>query len=130
MFDLAGNSIQGVILDPPGRGLFTHVQSMNGRFTRDSFRNEIKDTIENGLELASRIDIDQNEDRVLVTMHDLANAGMCNSVRKHYPRVCNQVGCPICSFVGCMVAEGTSRKVMIENVSVEGKKVYLLYKLI
>lgn len=97
--------------------------------TPDGLVNEIQDVFEKGMEMASRIELEQSGDRVLVTMHDLANSGMCRSVRTQYPRVCDQLGCPVCNFIGCMVTDATGRKVMKESVSIEGKKVRVSFRL-
>jgi hypothetical protein len=55
---------------------------------------------------------------------------MCAAIRKDSPGTCTQVGCPVCSFVACAIAEGTGRMVRIESVSVKGKALNATFKLV
>jgi hypothetical protein len=121
---------KGMLLDPPGYGLLSCSRLISPTLTEDSLESEITDILENGLELARKVTVKREGDSVTVSMADLANAGMCAAVRKENPRLCTQLGCPICSFAACMVADGTRRRVRIESVDVNGKVVKATFRLL
>lgn len=121
---------RGIMLDPPGYGLLAHAREIGAAFTDEGLENELKDIVENGLELARRAGVTRKGDEVTVTMAGLANAGMCERIRKEDPGVCARIGCPVCSFAACAVAEGTGRRLRIRNVSAEGGTVRVTLELI
>lgn len=121
---------KGIMLDPPGYGLLAHAREIGASFTNDGLENEIKDMLENSMELAKRATIQRSGDEITVSMSGLANAGLCARVRKAEPRICTQIGCPVCSFVACAITEGTGRKLRIKAVDVEGRTVNATFELI
>ncbi|CAJ36754.1 hypothetical protein RCIX1490 [Methanocella arvoryzae MRE50] len=129
VFSVSGKGQKGIVLDPPGQGLFRYSQSIGAFFTPEGLENEIKDVLENSLELASKVSVKVDGARVTVTMSDIATAGMCEAVRKANLGICCQAGCPVCSLAGCMVADGTGRRARVENVSVEAKTIRLEFEL-
>jgi hypothetical protein len=114
---------KGVLLDPPGYGLLSCSRVIIPALTEEDLENEFADLMVNGLELARKADLKRAGELVIVTMTDLANAGMCSAIRRENPRLCTQTGCPICSFAACLVADGLRRRVRIEGVEVRGKVV-------
>ncbi len=86
--------------------------------------------MENGLELASKVGVRREGDCVTVDIRGLANSGMCAAIRKEDSGICVRTGCPICSFVACMVAEGSNKKVMVESVKIEGGSISVTYKVV
>jgi hypothetical protein len=129
-FNASTTGTRGISLIPPGYGLFKYSQSIGAVFTADGLENEIKDVMENGLELASSVNVKTDGDHITVSMKKLANEGMCIAVRRENPGICVQTGCPICSFVGCMVVSGTGRKARIEKIHVTDHIVNITFKLI
>jgi hypothetical protein len=129
VFDVSGN-VKGIALLPPGRGLFAYAQSIGASFTEEGLENEVKDVMENGLELASKVSLRREGGRILVTMQGLAGEAMCAAIRKEDAGICARTCCPICSFVACMVAEGTNKKVRMESVKVDGETINVAYELI
>ena len=55
---------------------------------------------------------------------------MCAAVRKENPGICTQTGCPVCSLVACMIAEGTGRPVRITRANVKNGTVSAEFRLI
>jgi hypothetical protein len=55
---------------------------------------------------------------------------MCSDLRKDNPAICEQIGCPICSFLGCMIADATGRKVRAKSISVQGNKIEAAFELL
>jgi hypothetical protein len=130
MFVTPGESAGGILLEPPGYGLLVYVREIGATFTDEGLENEMKDALENSLELASRVIVRRGDDEVFVSMGDLANEGMCAAVRKENPGICTQTGCPVCSLVACMITEGTGRMVRIESVTAKGKTLDTVYRLV
>jgi uncharacterized membrane protein YidH (DUF202 family) len=130
VFVTPGAGSPGILLEPPGHGLLAYAREIGAAFTDEGLENEIKDALENSLELASGVTVKREQDTISVTMSDLANAGLCEAIRKDSPRTCTQTGCPVCSFVACMIAEGTGRMVRIEGVNVKGKTLNATFKLV
>lgn len=121
---------KGILLDPPGYGLFSCARRISPPFTDEGLGNEIADLMESGMELARKVTVRREGDRVTVSMTDLVNAGLCSTIRKESPKLCTQIGCPICSFAACMVADGTRRRVRIESVAVSEKTVHATFELL
>jgi hypothetical protein len=130
LFVTPGAGAGGVMLEPPGYRLLSYVREIGATFTGEGLENEMKDALENSLELAGRVTVRVEGDEVLVSMGDLANAGMCATVRKESPGICTQTGCPVCSLVACMIAEGTGRMVRIERVSSKDRTLDAVFKLV
>jgi hypothetical protein len=117
-------------LIPPGYGLYQYAMSIGASFTEEDIENEIKDLLKNSLELASDVSVKIYLDRVWVTISGLATSGLCASLRKEDKRLCCQIGCPVCSLVGCIIVDATKRKARIAFVNVKGDNVYVLYELL
>ncbi len=128
-FGVSSGGVKGIALAPPGYGLFRYAQSIGAAFTPEGLENEIKDVMENGLELASSVTVRQDEGRIVVTMKGVVDRGMCASIRAESPRVCEQTGCPICSAVCCMIVSGTGRQVRTEKVNADNNTVTVTYEL-
>ena len=73
------------MLEPPGYRLLAYAREIGATFTDEGLENEMKDALENSLELAGHVTVRREGDEVLVTMGDLANDGMCAAIRKESP---------------------------------------------
>ncbi len=129
VFNVSGPT-KGISIAPPGYGLFQHAARTGAIFTEEGLENEIKDVLERGMELASSVNVKREGSQVRVSLRGIVNHGMCSSIRAEDPGICLQMGCPICSFVACMVAAGTGKKVMLEHVSVDKRTIHLTYGLV
>ena len=130
IFIQPGTGAGGLMLEPPGYGLLAYVMGIGASFTDEGLESEVRDALENSLELAGNVTVKRQGDDILVSMRDLANSGMCAAIRKGHPGICMQAGCPVCSFVACAIAEGTGRMVRIERVSVKGRTLNATFKLL
>lgn len=124
------NGKNGIILSPPGYGIFQYYQHIGGSITSDGIANEISDAIENSLELADKVSVNIHKDQVKVTMRNIVNHELCTSIRREDPAICVQTGCPVCSAVGCMIVSGMNRMAYVERVSVDGTTVEIVFRLI
>lgn len=130
LFVTPGEGAGGILLEPPGYRLLAYVREIGATFTDEGLENEMKDALENSLELASRVTVRRDGDDVFVSLGALANVGMCAAVRKENQSICTQTSCPVCSLMACMIAEGTGRPVRIEHVSVKGGTVSAVFRLV
>ncbi len=119
VFEISGDA-KGIILLPPGRGLFAYAKSIGATFTEEGLENEIKDVMENGLELIDKVSVRRESGRMIVSMRGLVNSGMCGAIRREDQGICARTSCPICSLTACMIAEGLNKRVMVESVKIEG----------
>jgi hypothetical protein len=130
IFVTPGEGAGGILLEPPGYRLLAYVREIGATFTDEGLENEMKDALENSLELAGRVTFRREGDGIFVSLGDLANEGMCAAVRKENPGICTQTGCPVCSLVACMITEGTGLPVRIAQASVKNGTVSAVFQLI
>jgi hypothetical protein len=129
VFDVSGD-VKGITLLPPGRGLFVYAKSMGATFTDEGLENEIKDVMENGLELVDKASVRRDGGHIVVGMQGLVNSGMCDAIRREDASICARTSCPVCSLTACMIAEGLNKKVMVESVKIEGGTISINYEVI
>jgi hypothetical protein len=119
-----------IFVVPPGYGLMEHAKRLGATFTQEGLGDEMRDVLVNGFELAGKVRAEKSQDHVSVELRNVAVATLCAKLRKSDPGICAGTGCPLCSFVGCMVAEGTGRKAVLEEANARGKKIRLSFRLI
>ncbi|MDI6896917.1 hypothetical protein [Methanocella conradii] len=124
------SGIEGILITPPGQGLLEYAKSLGATFSAEGLESEIVDALVNGMELASRVDVRRGPDNVYVRLYGLADSPMCKRIRQTRPTLCYQAACPICSFVACMVAEGTGKPVMVSAIKADRKAVDITYTLL
>lgn len=129
VFDVKGPA-KGISLAPPGLGLYQLASGMGAVFTQEGLESEMKDILENGMELASSVSVRRDGDIISIALFGMANEGMCRSIRSGDPDVCARTGCPICSFLACMAASGTGKKVRIEKAGESGKALNITLRLL
>lgn len=125
-----GGAAGGILLEPPGYALLAYARRIGATFTGEGLEGEIRDALENGLELARNVAVAREGDEIRVSMRDLANAGLCAAVRKERLATCTQLGCPVCSFTACMIAECTGRMVTIERAETDRGKLDVTFRLL
>lgn len=130
VLNLSSSEMKGISVIPPGHELFQNALGIGATFSPESLGNDISDVMENGLELAASTTVHRENNKLKVTMRDIANSGMCKAIRKESPKLCDHLGCPLCSFVSCMVASGTGMSTRIEKINVLGNTIELTYELI
>jgi len=65
-----------------------------------------------------------------VSLQNPVNKGLCSSIRDEDAGVCVRTGCPICSFVACMVAAGTGKNTRIKDIEVDDKSIKATFELL
>lgn len=124
------SGMEGILITPPGYGLLEHARSLGAAISAEGMESDIADVLANGMELASSVEVKRERDCVSVRLHGIAGTQMCRRIRQKRPTVCYQAGCPICSFVACMVTEGTGRPIMASAIKADGKDVNITYTLL
>jgi hypothetical protein len=119
-----------IFITPPGYGLYSYAKSLGASFTREGLEDQIKDVLVNGLELVPSVEVSSSEDSVQVRVSGLSDSPQCKAMMQKGKRACEQVGCPICSFIACMVVEGTGMRAMISDVRLDTKAIVLDFKLL
>lgn len=125
-----GHALREISIVPPGYGLLEHSRQLGAVFTPGNLEDEMRDVLVNGLELAGRVKVRQEGNRLTVEMRNVAVHSMCRKLREKNAGVCESVGCPLCSFAACMVVEGTGRKAILDRVHARGKTVTLSIELV
>lgn len=123
------SGMDGLLITPPGSGLLTYVKSLGATFTDAGLEDEIKDVLVNGTELASRVEVYRDAGRVRVRLYGVVNSLTCRTIREEDRAACARAACPVCSFVACMVAEGTGKPVQVTDVKPDGKALEIIYRL-
>jgi hypothetical protein len=118
-----------IFVVPPGYGLMEHAKRLGATFTVEGLEDEMRDVLVNGFELADKVTVEKSQDRISVELRNVAVATLCATLRKRNPGICDRTGCPLCSFVGCMVAEGSGRKAVLDDANVRGKTIRLSFRL-
>lgn len=126
--DKAAPATGEIHVNPPGLGLLEHAKLLGGTFTDENLKDEIRDVVVNGLELAGQVEVERYGDGLLVELKNPANLELCEALRKNGGGMCDKIGCPVCSFVTCAVVEGTGKKVSIDSASSGKKTIRLMLK--
>lgn len=79
----------------------------------------IREVCEDLLSVAGRVDIKREGDTILVSLHNYLLFPGCASLREVSPEFCTLSPCSICSLIACMIAEGLSCEVSLEQVTLD-----------
>lgn len=77
----------------------------------------IREVIEDGLELAAAASVQFDGENLVVDLTDFALIAGCRQVRAASPKCCTMVGCPVCSLIACIAAEGLGRPCRIASAT-------------
>lgn len=79
----------------------------------------IEEVCSDVLEVAEETVAEESGDAVVVTMRKFRLISCCTAVRAESPKCCTMVGCPVCSLIACILAEGFRRPCMLSKVQVD-----------
>ncbi|MBP2145047.1 hypothetical protein J2129_000501 [Methanofollis sp. W23] len=74
------------------------------------------------LEVAEHTVAERSGEAVVVTLEKFRLLSCCTAVRAESPKCCTMVGCPFCSLVACILAEGFQRPCMLSKVQVDERR--------
>ena len=79
----------------------------------------IREVCEDLLCIADRVEMRRDGDMVTVNLHNYLLLSGCASLRKESPEVCMLCPCSICSLIACMIAEGLTREVSLDCITLD-----------
>jgi hypothetical protein len=86
----------------------------------------IKEVIEDGLDLAGEASVHLENENLVVDLTDFALIEGCRGVRAASPKCCTMVGCPVCSLIACIAAEGLGMPCRIASATPTGDVLHLI----
>lgn len=118
-----------VVITPLCAPLFSYLRSSSSFEVPDeteSLCEAIREVIEDGLELAGAASVQFDGGNLVVDLIDFALIEGCGQVRAASPKCCTMVGCPVCSLVACIAAEGLGRSCRIASTTPAGDGLHLI----
>ncbi|ABN56613.1 MULTISPECIES: hypothetical protein [Methanoculleus] len=82
----------------------------------------MRSTVIGVLELADRIEVEENGDTVALTLSGYRLTQGCLQVRAASPKCCTMVGCPVCSLLATMTAQALNRTCTMVRSDVDPRK--------
>ncbi len=79
----------------------------------------VQEVCEDLLSIASRVDIQSEDDGVIVTLHNYQFFSGCVARREMSPEFCTLCPCSVCSLIACMIAEGLACEVSVRQVALD-----------
>ncbi|TRZ81154.1 hypothetical protein D4R86_03190 [bacterium] len=123
---------KGICLTPPGLGLVNLYEKESGKiFTKVDLKylqkNLPKLLVEN-LELAKKVDIKVEGDIIHVTITGSIYTDLFKKTK--FSRICDSIGCPICSSIAIALTRATGKHIVIEKTGVynDGKTFESYYR--
>lgn len=93
---------------------------------KDHICEAVREVIEDGLELAGGASVRFEGENLVVDLTDFALAEGCRGVRAASPKCCTMVGCPVCSLIACIAAEGLGHPCSIASATPSGDGLRLI----
>lgn len=93
---------------------------------KDHLCEAIKEVIEDGLGLAAEAMVQLENENLVVTLMDFTLIEGCKRVRAASPKCCTMVGCPVCSLIACIAAEGLGMPCRIASATPAGDGLRLI----
>jgi hypothetical protein len=124
---------QGFLFMPPGAELLkTFEDALGTSFTKVDIRyieEHVPKLLVDDLELARRVEVDSEKDRVDVTIENPAYRDM---YRAEISDIIRLLGCPVASSIACALAKASGRPVFIEDYQAqeENNHVVIRYRLL
>lgn len=78
----------------------------------------------------SSLEAAQDGNVVNITVEDLPSHFSCQDLATKHPHICNQLLCPICSALACLVSYFSQCPIAVEGVGIVGKKTKLSLRLL
>ncbi len=124
---------RGLVFEPPGYMLKEFFEKcLNIKFEGLEVHEALNMVSEglNRFEVSRGLNYIFEGGRVRVRFTGLLDGKFCRTIKRRYSGLCEQVGCPFCSLVACVLCESTGEPVFIEStiVSPEGGVVEAVFR--
>jgi hypothetical protein len=122
----SGSSL-GVVFIPPGLGLLDLYEREIDIKIENTDIDELEKDLQimiNGLGLIKDLSIKRESDIFikLIIMQSAYN-NICKGIKKDKDTLCRQTGCPICSSILCAITRSIGKKIRIEQVDINDKRI-------
>jgi len=114
----------GLVMIPQGLPLLEQLRRDAGLVVPSSepkILTSIGEVCTDILEISERTDAVRSGDNIVVTLDRYRLFSGCSAVRAESPKCCTMIGCPVCSLVACMIAEGLRRPCTLSRVEADEK---------
>lgn len=123
----------GVRITPPGSRLATLIEKSSGLNFKvldvKSLKELLGSTLVKKLELADRVDVKTENNSVTVVISRPVFQEPCKDRGKD-SYVCQQIGCPLCSSLACVLCRVSQRPVRIQSCTATEVKIQITYFLL
>lgn len=116
----------GLSLIPPGMKFVDTVEEMTGRRFQDDDPKDGTESLERlsrGTGMFRKIEMKNDRTNVSLRIEHDRGEHVCNEIRKEYPTLHGQVGCPLCSSVLCATARICRVPLRIGTFRKEGNEI-------
>jgi hypothetical protein len=90
----------------------------------------ISEVMNDTLSLAEKVTVATTDKSVIITLDGFAMKKTCLALQAQSPKCCTMVGCPICSLMAAILAEGAGRDVESTSVVLNGSTLTVSFALL
>lgn len=90
----------------------------------------ISEVINDTFSLAEKVTTAATDKSVIITLDEFAMKNTCLALQEASPKCCTMVGCPVCSLMGAILAEGSGRDVESTSAVLEGSTLTVSFALL
>jgi len=90
----------------------------------------ISEVMNDTFSLADKVTVGRNDRSVIITLRGFSLTKTCEYLQAQSPKCCTMVGCPICSLMGAILAEGEGCDVESTSATLLGTTLTVSYSLI
>ena len=111
---------EGLVTIPSGDPLIQVLRERNALFIPNNEQNLthlLREVIEDIFEFAPRVSAQRAGSRFTITVHRYRLIDGCRVIAQQSTNCCSRNPCPVCSFCGAVIAEGTDQVVTLEQCS-------------
>ncbi len=90
----------------------------------------ISEVMNDTLSLAEKVTTAATDKSVIITLDEFAMKNTCLALQEASPKCCTMVGCPVCSLMGAIPAEGSGRDVESTSAVLEGSTLTVSFALL
>ncbi len=90
----------------------------------------ISEVMTDTMSLAEKATVERNDKSVIITLNGFSLTKTCKYLQSESPKCCTMVGCPVCSLMGAILAEGERCDVQSDSAIRNGSTLTVSYSLL
>lgn len=90
----------------------------------------IAEVMSDTLSLAEKVTVEAADTSVVVTLEAFAMKKTCAALQAQSPKCCTMIGCPVCSLMASLLAEGSGRDVESISAVLDGSRLTVSFGLL